>query len=95
VLAGLAWAWRRRGPRGPRSGPGQVRELRPLLRRAGRQLPPLPGETARAWLGRLALARPPRALHLAGLARAVDAAAYGPGPAGPLRAMARAEARHW
>jgi len=78
-----------------RSGPGRIRELRPLLRKARHALPPREAETARAWLGRLAILRPHRAAQLERLARAADAAAYGRQPAGALKALAREEARHW
>jgi transglutaminase-like putative cysteine protease len=94
--AGRGWAGQRwPGASRRAAGPGRVPALRPLLRRAGRALPPLPGETARAWLERLARANPSRALQLASLARAVDAATYGAGPATPLKPMAQEEARHW
>ena len=94
LLAGLGWRARGR-PLRAGSAPGRIRELRPLLRRTRGTVPPLPGETARAWLGRLAGQRPHRAAQLERLARAADAAAYGREPAGALKALAREEARHW
>jgi protein-glutamine gamma-glutamyltransferase len=94
LLGGLGW-FGRRLPRRARGGPGRIRELRPLLRKARHALPPREAETARAWLGRLAALRPQRAAQLERLARAADAAAYGRQPAGTLKALAREEARHW
>lgn len=95
-LAGLAWALRRWPARaGVHGSPGAVREIRPLLRAAGRALPPRPGETALAWLTRLGQARPDRAEALAGLARETDAVAYGGKAATSLVRLARAEARAW
>ena len=96
-LAALAWFGRRSLParwtRAP--APGGIRELRPLVRKAGRNLPPLGGETARAWLVRLARLRPQRAAQLLELAREADAVAYGRRPSATLKAMAREEARRW
>ena len=100
LLGALAWFGLRRRPLLPgtlraRGGPGRIRELRPLVRRARRTLPPLEHETVRAWLGRMAGLRPHRAAQLERLAREADAAAYGRKPAGQLKALARDEARHW
>jgi hypothetical protein len=72
-----------------------LRTLRPLVRRAGVEAPPRPGETARAWLLRLAALRPGLAGELAALAAAVDAAAYGDAGESSLKAPARALARAW
>jgi len=94
LLGGLGW-FGRRLPVRARSGPGRIRELRPLLRKARHALPPGEAETARAWLGRMAVLRPHRAAQLERLARAADAAAYGRRPAGTLKALAREEARRW
>jgi hypothetical protein len=97
LLAVLGWSGRRRlslrwsGP----GGPGRIRELRPLLRKARAAVPPLEAETARAWLGRLARHSPHRAAELERLAREADAVAYGRKPAGTLKALARDEARRW
>jgi len=100
LLGGLGWHWRRRLPRwrpGParRRGPGRIRELRPLLRRTRRTMPPWEAETARAWLLRLAELRPHRAAQLERLAREADAVTYGRKPPGDLKALARDEAWHW
>ena len=100
VLAGLgtlAWFGRRSLPtlRSGAPGPRGIRELRPLLRKARHALPPLEGETAQAWLGRLARARPHRAEQLLRLAREADAVAYGGGAPATLKLLARAEARSW
>jgi len=100
-LGALGWFGRGRGRRwlalagARKAGPGRIRELRPLVRKAGLILPPLPQETARAWLGRMASLRPQRAAQLASLARETDAATYGRRPGTALKAMAREEARHW
>jgi hypothetical protein len=99
LLGGLAGFGLRRHPgrsgaSGP-AGPGRIRELRPLVRKARRTVPPLEQETARAWLQRLARLRPQRAAQLRALAREADAAAYGGKPATALRDLARDEARHW
>jgi len=94
LLGALGWFSRRLPSRAP-IGPGRIRELRPLLRKARRALPPREAETARAWLTRLAALRPQRAEQLERLARAADAAAYGRQPSGDLRALAREEARNW
>jgi len=96
-LAVLGWSGRRRlslrwsGP----GGPGRIRELRPLLRRARAAVPPLEAETARAWLERLARHRPHRAAALERLAQEADAVAYGRKPAGTLKGLVREEARWW
>jgi len=98
VLAALLWSGLRRRPLrwpGRSAGPGGIRELRPLVRRARRILPPLEQETARMWLVRLGRLRPARAGQLERLAREADAAAYGRKPAASLRDLAREEARHW
>ena len=102
ILGLLAWFFRRRlgriplpfaGPR--RAWPGRIRELDPLVRRARTFVPPREAETARAWLDRLAAARPQRAATLATLAREADAAAYGDNPSGRLKRLAKDEARAW
>jgi transglutaminase-like putative cysteine protease len=80
---------------GPPGSPGRLPELRPLLRTAGLAAPPLPGETARAWLERLGTLRPSRAGALLALAREADAAAYGGQDASALRRLAREEAKAW
>lgn len=95
-LAALAWAaWRTRPLWQPgRHGPGSIRALRPLLARTRWSAPPLAGETARAWMLRLAALRPERGEALARLADAVDEEAYG-GKAGAASARAKAEAAAW
>jgi transglutaminase-like putative cysteine protease len=79
LCALLFLAWKKRGrikrlfpPRAPR---GAIRVLRPLLKAA--RLPPMQGETLRAWLSRLAEARPDRREPLAHLAGLIEASAYG------------------
>ena len=98
ILLALAWAiWRFR-PRGTAAtlaDPKGSRLLSPLLRRTRRDAPPLAGETARAWLLRLARLRPDRGPSLRGLAEAVDAALYGGGKEAALRPRVKAEARAW
>lgn len=97
ALAAAAWiAWRtRRLWRPVPAGPGAIRALRPLLARTRRvAAPPQSGETARAWLQRLAALRPERAQALAQLADAVDAEAYG-GQDAAASALARTEAAVW
>ena len=92
----LAWvAWRTQGRWRPApAGPGRIRALRPLLIRVRRIAPPRAGETARAWLLRLADLREERRPALHTLADAVDAEAYGTGnQAAP--ALAKAEAAAW
>jgi transglutaminase-like putative cysteine protease len=93
ALAGFRRRWFRPGARS--AHPGGIRELRPLLRKARRTLPPLEGETARDWLGRMARMRPHRAEPLRRLAREADAVAYGGAAARTLKALAREEARRW
>lgn len=95
-LVVLAWfLWRTRSRWQPASHqPGAIRALRPLLARTRAQAPPHSGETARAWLLRLALLRPERAAALAALADAVDRESYG-GRAEAAAALARAEAAAW
>lgn len=96
ALLALAWtAWRTRSlwrPAPP--GPGRIPSLRPLVARTRRLAQPGPGETARAWLLRLAVLRPERAAALSDLADAVDAEAYGGLPIA-AQAKAKAEARAW
>ncbi|WP_306599662.1 DUF3488 and transglutaminase-like domain-containing protein [Geothrix sp. 21YS21S-2] len=97
ALAALAWAARAllpRAPGGPGS-PGRLPQLGPLLRAAGRERLPAPGETARVWLSRLGAQRPDRSAHLEALAREADAVAYGGGEAGALARLAREEAKAW
>jgi hypothetical protein len=57
--------------------PKGIPALAPLVRKAAKECPALPGETARAWLLRLAAARPALAPELERLAGQVDATAYG------------------
>jgi len=76
-------------------GPGRIPQLRPLLRAAAKEAPPLPGETARAWLKRLGGLRPARSAPMEALAREADAAAYGGKGSTALARMAREEAKAW
>jgi transglutaminase-like putative cysteine protease len=97
VLLGLlaaAWRTRRRWRSGPAS-PDRVKALRPLLARLRRRLPPQTGETARAWLLRLAAQRPERREPLLRLADAVDAEAYGGSSNSAASTLAKAEAAAW
>ena len=97
---GLAWLmWRTRARWMPllhfrRTSKGLV-PLKPLLKRAGPELEPGEGETARQWLSRLAQARPERKSHLERLSTLVDQVAYGGAAEGLLRTQVREEARHW
>lgn len=75
--------------------PGGLKPLRPLLRRTRRELPPRAGETLRAWLLRLARARPEREAALRSLISAAESVAYGGAPDNDLRALVKAEVGHW
>lgn len=70
-------------------------DIRPLLKRLGKRLPPLPGETARHWLVRLARLRPDRRQALLLLADETDAVLYGHRPPSALRRQIQEELRHW
>ncbi|HNX95387.1 MAG TPA: transglutaminaseTgpA domain-containing protein [Holophaga sp.] len=67
---------------------GRMRGLKPLLRAAAKDAPPIDGETARAWLKRLGDMRPALRPLLNHLADLVDAETYGPASG------AKKEARH-
>ncbi len=73
-----------------------LKPLRPLLRRTRRTLPPRQGETLRAWLLRLAEAKPDREPSLRSLAATAESVAYG-GRAEEqeLRKRVKAEVSHW
>lgn len=73
--------------------PYSIRDLQPLLRQAAKECPASPGETARAWLLRLAEARPALELELKKLATEVDAAAYGGREDSRLQGFVKALAR--
>ena len=92
----LAWTlWRTRHLWRPvPEGPGRIRALAPLLARTRRTAPPLGGETARAWLLRLASLRPERHEALNRLAQAIDREAYGQ-ERGEATSLASAEALAW
>lgn len=77
------------------TGPGGLRPLRPLLRRTRRDLPPKPGETLRAWLQRLAQAKPEREEALLALTSAAEAVAYGDAEDRVLKTLVKAEVSHW
>ena len=98
LLAALALAWTlwrtRHLWRPVPEGPGRIRALAPLLARTRRTAPPLGGETARAWLLRLASLRPERREALEQLARAIDREAYGQERC-EASTLARAEASAW
>nr|WP_306672462.1 DUF3488 and transglutaminase-like domain-containing protein [Geothrix fuzhouensis] len=93
AVAWIVWRTRKRWRLVP-LGPGNIRALRPLLARTRRVATPIAGETARAWLLRLAALRPERAEFLGELADAVDAEAYG-GRNSAAPALAKAEAAAW
>ncbi|WLT32899.1 DUF3488 and transglutaminase-like domain-containing protein [Geothrix sp. PMB-07] len=93
VSAYLLWRTRGRWQVAP-TGPGRIRALRPLLSATRQSTPPLPGETARAWLLRLSGHRPERREALLALADATDAQAYGPGH-DAASTLAKAEAAAW
>ena len=96
ALAGFGGrALLRRRPWRRDANPGRIRALAPLVRKARSSLPPLAGETARAWLTRLATLRPHRASQLETLAREADAVAYGGQAGATLQALAGAEAKAW
>lgn len=95
----LAWVARRFQPWSRRmnfpAAAHGLQPLRPLLRAAGRQLQPLPGETARQWILRLAHRLPERAQHLAQIAEEADAVAYGGEGPQRLKKLAKLEAKAW
>lgn len=96
-LVWIAWRtrswWLRLLAVGP--PPKGLAALKPLLRRAGPDLEPEEGETARNWLLRLAEAHPERTVPLRDLATLTDAVAYGNGPLAYLRERIRQEVRYW
>ena len=95
VLGWALWRFRPRRAESTLAEPKGSRVLAPLLRRTKHLAPPERGETARAWLSRLALLRPERASFLLGLSEAVDAALYGRGQESALKVLVKAEARAW
>lgn len=96
ALAALAWAaWRFMAGRTTARLLGRIPELAPLLRAAGPGAVPLEGETARAWIERLAQIRPERSRPLAALAQEADAVAYGGKGRTALARMAEEEGRAW
>ncbi|WP_244432643.1 transglutaminaseTgpA domain-containing protein [Holophaga foetida] len=96
AAGGLGLAlWIMRRFKGSRRSPSGIRELTPLLRRTRRICPPAPGETARAWLSRLAALAPTQQERLLRLADEVDLATYGPGSHQTLRALAREASRNF
>ncbi len=90
-----AWRFRPKPKDGGLAEPRGTKALGPLLRRVRTLAPPAPGETARAWLLRLARLRPERAKPLGHLAEAVDLALYGGAGEGALRSLVKSEARAW
>ncbi|MCE1228157.1 MAG: DUF3488 and transglutaminase-like domain-containing protein [Firmicutes bacterium] len=86
LLAFRLWKLFRPAPEEAR--PHAIRVLRPLLRRTQRDLPPNPGETARAWLHRLAHRHSRATAALEALAHHLDAVAYG-GRAVPLKPLVK------
>jgi len=96
ALGALAWAaWRFLPGRTARRLPGRIPELAPLLGAAGPGAAPLEGETARAWIERLAQLRPDRGPALSALAQEADAVAYGGKGRTALARMAQEEGRAW
>lgn len=94
----VAWRWlrlRRAGPRDEAFPSHRVKALRPLVRKAGQELSPANGETARAWLLRLETIRPDLGEGLRALAREVDAVAYGGGSAAGLKGRVKAVVKRW
>ena len=94
----LLWIGLRFRPSRPTGGlaePKGSRVLAPLLRKTRRMAPPTSGETAQAWLGRLAKLRPDRKEALANLSLAVDQAFYGSGSEAPLKPLVKREAKAW
>jgi transglutaminase-like putative cysteine protease len=89
----LLQRWRKTKRPAIRSGPRGILALKPLLRRAGAELPPGSGETARAWLQRLASIRPDMESEFSAMADEVDAVAYGGRGDERLRHLARRLAR--
>jgi hypothetical protein len=82
----------RSAPRPPR-GPRGILALKPLLRWTEGRFPPAPGETARAWLARLADARPELQGQLRELANETDAVGYGGQKDAHLKHLAKEMAR--
>lgn len=97
ALLVLAWIFWVRGHRsaGEDLRLHRLKALRPLVRRAGGDLAPRSGETARAWLLRLADAQPALAEPLKALAADVDAVAYGGGSETGLRPRVRTVLKGW
>jgi hypothetical protein len=75
--------------------PEGIKSLRPLVNRTKKELPPLPGETLRTWMARLAVRRPDRADALSNLLFLAESVAYGEKPDPGLKRSAREESRHW
>lgn len=91
----LAWRFRSHGWRWSSATPGHLPELRPLVRRIGALAPPLPGETARGWLLRLANLRPERRESLSRLADLADQTAYGDAVGSELKPITQTETQAW
>ena len=85
----LRWPYRLRPGRGPEG----ILALKPLLHQTKARFPPAPGETARKWLARLAVARPELRASLDALADESDAVAYGGRKDARLKRLARDAAR--
>ena len=78
------------------TGPRGLPQLRPLLRRTRRSLPPRKGETLRAWLLRLAKEKPEREPTLRMLASTAESVAYGGrSDEQELKNLVKSEVRHW
>ncbi len=95
LLLARALVWRRRRLETAEERFHRVKALRPLVRKASGDLAPAAGETARAWLLRLAAARPALAEALRGLAGDVDTMAYGGGSEAALRGRVKALLKGW
>ena len=99
LLAWGAWrsrSWWRRYDRSRLPEPGHgLDHLKPLLRVAGRQFQPAPGETARQWILRLAVRSPERTETLQQIAEAADAVAYGEEASRRLKTLVKTETKAW
>ncbi len=98
ALGGVLWRtrtfWMKRMGAGG-DGPRGLIPLKPLLRRTRQTFPPIPGETLRGWLLRLAGEKPEREAALRSLAAAAESVAYGGATDEKLKNLVKAEVAHW